>query len=150
MPRITVSTQKYCSGPGGTRGPRSWKTKEHLFGLILIQRTRNIAVAWSDMVARSSVTRRGWWWWGGVRNAGLSYSSGTTRSRTKQSSKQPNKPALLSTVQPVSSWPSAADCCSDIWSRRAKDAVWNEMTARACVCVCVCVCVLADRTAGVL
>lgn len=64
------------------------------------------------MVARSSVTDRGR---GGgvkgtegvevrvvgVRNAGLSYRSGTTRSRTERSSKQPNKPALLSTVRLV-------------------------------------------------
>lgn len=29
--------------PGGRRGPRSWKTMEHLFWLILIQWTHNVA-----------------------------------------------------------------------------------------------------------
>lgn len=92
----------------------------------------------------SSVTGQ-WVRWGVVKNAGLSYSSSTTRSYTMWSSKQPNKPCpafysqciLLLFLIPT--WtPSTVDCCSVIWSGRPKDAVWSEMTAYMCVVVCVC------------
>ena len=149
MPRITVSTQKYCSGPGGTRGPRSWKTKEHLFGLILIQRTRNIAVAWSDMVDRSSVTRRGWWWWWGgqeCRSKLQQWYNKVTHQAEQQTTKQTcptfYSPAclLLALRCRLLQWHlirKSQRCCLK----------WDDCTR---VCMCVCVCVLADRTAGVL
>lgn len=74
--------------PGGPRGPCSWKTMEHLFWLILIQWTRNVAVKWSDTKAKeqSDSVKRPGGGPGGVWNVGLSYSNVTTRSRNSTNS----------------------------------------------------------------